>query len=69
VEEERLPGVDGVGAVEAGVGEARRVAPLHVAAHVAPVPRGEPAHRAPEPALAAFDGACADQLLDLLVHG
>ena len=68
VQEQRLPGVDRVGAVEAGVGEASGMASLHVAAHVAGVTGNEPAHRAPEPALAALYGAGADQLFDLLVH-
>jgi hypothetical protein len=70
VQKERLPRVDGVAAVEAGVGEALRMATLHVAAHIGTVTRAEPADRAPEPALSALHGAAGtDEHLDLLVHG
>ena len=68
VQKQRLPRVDTVGAVEAGVGEPGRVTALHVAPHVGAVAGREPAHLAPEAPLPALDGAGTDQRLDLLVH-
>ena len=61
-----MPSVDGIAAVETGIGEAVCVPPLHVAPHVGAIARAEAAHRAPEAALFAHAGA--DERLDLLVH-